>query len=327
VQRGLDTERGLPLRVERTALGEEAGAVELDVLAQAEGVVLLHEVHRLGTGVEHVDALRPGAAHLAQVGLPVGGRAERRECLAGDLAAGCGERLLEAGDRLLARGVVGRHQVDRVTAELLGHCGAECLGDLSVGERGAPDVRRGGRGQLVGPRVGDDQRHLGLDEGVLEAESRGGADDAHDGGHLVLGHQLGGRRHAGLGRLALVGLDDLDVATAELAVVLVEEELEALLHVLAERGVDTGERDGQADLDRPRVLAALGASFGEAAPTTGGEHQHRGRGQRGWRKATDTSGAGPGGECRHKVLLVIGVTEHEQYPTNFLGQSTFCRIS
>ena len=115
-------------------------------------------------------------------------------------------------------------------------------------------------GQLVGAGVGDDQQLLGAVDDVHRAERRRRVHDPDDRVDAVLLEHLLDRRHAGVRPLALVDDDRLDVAAAELVAVLLEPQIPAGLHVLAERGVDAGLRDHEPDLDRPRLLSLAGAA-------------------------------------------------------------------
>src|SRR5690606_1819728 len=101
-----------------------------------------------------------------------------------------------------------------------------------------------------GGGVRADERYAAALEEVDRAVHDGGVDDARDDVDLVLLDELVGGRLAAVRGLALVGEDHLDVAPAELVALLLDVLLEAGLHVVAERLVDAGLRDEQADADR-----------------------------------------------------------------------------
>jgi hypothetical protein len=160
--------------------------------------------------------------------------------------------------------------------------------DLGVGERRAPHVgRRRLAGDGAGARVGDDEHLLRLGELVGGTQRRGRVHDADHDVDLVLLQDALDRRHARVGTLALVGDDGLDLVVAHHPVVLLEPEVPALLHVLAERRVDAGLRDDQPDLDR--AAAALAAAVttvpagvpAEAAASAGREEEGQGGGPEG----------------------------------------------
>ena len=184
--------------------------------------------------------------------------ADRRPDLLHDLAAAILERLLEAAERLVTEGIVGGDGGDPLVALLAG----------PLPERMARLRRHEGRPhhvgifvevalpEIVGGRDRADVEHLlaRRDRRERIAGRRQHAADQHV--HLVRQDELVGLGDAGV-RLALVVLDDQGhFGAAELALVLVQIHLEAVLHVGAELREDAGLRRDEADAQFFRCDAA-----------------------------------------------------------------------
>lgn len=274
VQHGEDVPGCLALRVEHAALGEEPGRVQRDVLDLGLRV-LLDEVDSGAAGVERIDGCRAGGLDPGEVRGEVGGGRERGE---GRLAVGVRElptdlpeRVGEPPQLVPATLVVRADRVDgalHVVADVLGDRGPGLVGEV----RGVPDP-----GDVLEFRspVGTDERHLRLVEQGGDPGDGASTDDAGERGHPVLLEQFRRRRDRGLGAVALVGDDEVDLSTAEFAVVGVQVELEAVADLRADRLVRPGQRGEQADLYR---AAGAGARRVVAAGRAGGQH---GREQRG----------------------------------------------
>ena len=162
-------------------------------------------------------------------------RVERRPDLLHDLPALLLEHLLEAAERLVAERVVHADERDLAVLRVLDDPLGERMHRLARRPAGAHDVlRRLALGDVVG---GHDRvrggNALAVDVG-LERVPDVGEEPAGDDVDLVLLDHLARLVERG-GRVALVVLDDqLDLAAAHLAPDLVEVELGAVHHVLAD---------------------------------------------------------------------------------------------
>ena len=224
-----------------------AGAAGEDRLLVSGGAQLLGELQRHRPHHQREDGVDVGLERR-DVGPEVLG-ADRRPDLLHDLAAAVLERLLEAAERFVAEGIVGRDGSDPLVALL-----ARPLPERMTGLR-----RHEGRAhhvgiflevalpQVIGRRNRADVEHLlaGRDRRQRVARRRQHAADQHV--HLVRQDELVGLGDAGV-RLALIVLEDhRHLGAAELALVLVQIHLEAVEHVDAELRENAGARRDEAD--------------------------------------------------------------------------------
>ena len=245
-------------------IGSERRGDQRDVLVQARGHELLDEVDAHAAGLEDVDRFGLGRAQLGQLGGEV-----QLPDLGVDLV---GQRLLvqalEAVERVLARGVVGRHDHDLVVALVRGvlarglvHgvvlvAGAEEIGialgarelagagvGRQVGHLGGKQRRAHGQRHVGGHRAGEQIDLLALDEAVYE-----------------LACLLGVARH--------VGLDELGRHAAELAAQQLDGQVQAVADLGAGCRERAGDIQGHAHLDGRGRLRL-------------GQHGRRTHGQRG----------------------------------------------
>jgi hypothetical protein len=162
------------------------------------------------------------------------------------------ECMLEAGDRVLAGLVVGR-QRDHALGTLLLQERADRLVDLVVLECDCEEVRialRTGERRRAGIRT--DQEHLGargrLHDRHQDVRERGADDDRR----LLLLDQAFGLLDADLGLELIVNDHQLDRNATELAVELLQRQLEPVHAVDAELRLLTRQGCDIADLDRLR---------------------------------------------------------------------------
>ncbi|MNS79852.1 hypothetical protein D3C72_1135150 [compost metagenome] len=247
MQRRLQPLRGIALRFQR-AVGQEARAVQRDLVLQSCPGPVLDELDRAAAGKEHEHGIRLERSHLGDQRLEfdVG---ERQAQLLHHLAALGLEGFLEALHGLLARRVLPR-QRDHLLHAALGQHLPHGVAGLPVRERGTEDVGPAQRpGGLIGAGVRDDQQRvvfLGhLDDAHLHARMH----RAHHHVHLVPLDQLGGVL-GGLGRVRFViHLEVFDVAPAQLAALLLHIHAEPVLDGRAQRRVGAGVRQHEAHLD------------------------------------------------------------------------------
>ena len=229
--------------------------------------VRAQEAQRVGAGEAGVDAVDVGL-QLADERTVVG-RVERRPELLHDAPAGVLEGPVEARRTLVAVGeVVGDHR-DALQAELLGRVVAHRVHRLRGGAVGVDHVVAPSLLREVVLRRGHrrKERHFRLQHVVVERQrlERGERADQHV--DLVALDQLLGFGLR-LRRLARgVGEDDLDLASGERVVALLEEEVDAILHLLAARGERTGAHREKAD--------AQGLALRESAARERGERDER----------------------------------------------------
>jgi hypothetical protein len=211
----------------------------------------------------------------------------------------------EGGDDLVAGGVVRGDGVDAVAEPGGGQVGAHRAAIWPLVNDAAPDV--GGEPARVtssAPGVRDDQQLLGLDEQVRTPSAVAEFTSPTTTSTLSLCSTFCTAGTPVCGRLALVGEHRLHGVVAELAAVALQPELPAALHVGAERGVDAGLRDDQADLDRAAALAtastaaATAAAVPADAASAGREH---GQG-RGGAEQPEQAPSGDQGVFGHLVL-------------------------
>ena len=214
----------------------------------------LAECARLRAARDHgEDALRIeilGALHVSGEVRVLHRHAYRSD----DLAAGVLEAFLERAFGVDARTVVGDHGVG-VFQPVLRRPGAERLRKLRHGERGAHHVRRLG-GDDRGGGVHDHHVLLGFGGNVGGGHCVGGQQKAGEDIDVVARHQflrqpLGDRRSDAAGVLA----DDLDLHAAEHVAMLLEIELDRIIHLGRAVGELPGIRHDQADLDRSLGVA------------------------------------------------------------------------
>jgi hypothetical protein len=194
--------------------------------------------------VEDEHRLRVLRAELADLGLVVG-LAELGVDLVDDAAL---EVALEAGEHVLAGGVVRRHQVHIVDV-LVAHVLAHRLGRLVVLPRGREEALVALlAGELVRAGVGADHDLAGVGHRRRHREQHVRPDHPGDEVDLVLLQHLVGELLADVGLDLVVAVDHLGVEAADLAVEVVERELDRVLHVLADHALRTRERGDEADL-------------------------------------------------------------------------------
>ena len=194
--------------------------------------------------------------------------ADRRPDFLHDLAAAVLEGLLEAAERFVAEGIIGGDGADPLVALLAGPL-PERMGGLRRHEGRAHHVGiflEVALAEIVGGRDRADVEHLlaRRDRRQCIARRRQHAADQHV--NLVRQDELVGLGDAGV-RLALVVFDDQGhLGAAELAVVLVQIHLEAVLHVGAELREDAGLRRDEADAQffRRRVERRADQKTGKA---------------------------------------------------------------
>jgi hypothetical protein len=188
------------------------------------------------------------ALDLLQEGAVVG-VADRHAHIAGDLAAGRGEGLLELGFGVLPGAEVG-HQREDILNAVLGSPAGDRRGVLRQGHRGAHEVVRLGRDRRRGG-VHHHHRLLGLGGHRRDREGRRREREASQDVHLVLDDQLLRQALADVasGAGAVVLDDQLDLAPAEGVAVGGQVELDAVLDLLAVRGEWPRHRQHQPDLD------------------------------------------------------------------------------
>jgi hypothetical protein len=218
VQRGEQALGGGALRLQR-AVGQEAGAVQRDALLQAGCRIVLDELDRTAAGEEGEHRIGLGGGDLGQQGLEFDVR-EGQVQLLDDLAAALFEGLLEALDRFVT-GRVLPGDGDGLLVTLLGHHFAHGIAGLPVGEAAAEDVGRAhGAGHRIGTGVGHDQQRAGVLGHLGHGHGHAGVHGADQHVHVVALDQLVDVV-GGLGRVGLVvDLDELDLAPAELAALL-----------------------------------------------------------------------------------------------------------
>ena len=245
--------------------GDRAGrADDLHLLGEAELRQLAEEAHRVVPGHRGVEHLRLGCAHLAEerrVVLVIEGRVH----LADRLGALGFRRRLERRDRAAAHLVVrpevihgsvglflhhplgqrrGLHAGLGVDAE---HVGRALVAGDRVGERHG----RGGKACVALSDLADGQRRAGVHRAGQEIDLR----------HLeeLLGFL---HRDVGVGLLVLVDRLDLAPEDAALVVDLLDRQVDAPLHLLADARVGAGQRRDDADLDRARLCECAGGGEG-----------------------------------------------------------------
>src|SRR5439155_1041284 len=173
------------------------------------------------------------AAELADVGRLVR-RAERGPELLDDLAARVLEGLVEARHHLVAEGEVVRDGRDFPVPERLRGVGAEGHGRLARGRgRAHEELGRLALGQVVGGGARRDRRdalgvHVRRERVGLE-----GGQGAEDDVDSALLDQLAGSRERAGGLATAVDDRQLDAPAGERALLLLEEQLDAVLHLFA----------------------------------------------------------------------------------------------
>ena len=238
------SERGVLHRRDRE-LVHRVHRVERELAAQAGLGILLEELDAHAARIEHEHRFRILRAQLGDFGLVVG-LAEARVDLVHDAAL---EVALEAGEHVLAGGVVRRHQVDVLDALVL-HVLAHRFRRLVVlpggGEEHLVAIRAG---KLVRAGVGADHEGARAGHCGRDCEHDVGPDHAGDEVDLVLLQHLLGDLLADIGLDLVVAVDHLGVEAADFALEMVERELDRVLHVLADHALRAGEGRNEADLE------------------------------------------------------------------------------
>ena len=171
---------------------------------------------------------------------------ERYVDLVRDLAL---EEGLEAGERVLARLVVGRHQERFLDAGVLGML-ARDREDLIVLVGGDEEVRIALlAGEVRGAGIGADQDGAALGHGLHDRGENVGKDRADDEIDLVPIDQRLDLVHGEVGLELVVRNDHLDIAPAELAVEILDRKIEAVAKLLTEHGRRSGQGGNDADLE------------------------------------------------------------------------------
>ena len=209
---------------------------------------LLEEAERGDAGEADEDGVDV-AAELADVGRLVR-RAERGPELLDDLAARVLEGLVEARHHLVAEGEVVRDGRDFPVPERLRGVGAEGHGRLARGRgRAHEELGRLALGQVVGGGARRDRRdalgvHVRRERVGLE-----GGQGAEDDVDSALLDQLAGSRERAGGLATAVDDRQLDAPAGERALLLLEEQLDAVLHLFAGRRERPGQDRDEADAD------------------------------------------------------------------------------
>ena len=248
VQRRVDAQRLVTHLRQHRLVGDGAVAEEGKLGLESRLRVLLHELERAAAEEDGEDG----------VGIPLDLGEERGEVrgvqghpdLLHDLAALLLEGALEASHRLPAEGVVEGDHGDLLVLEVLGHPFPESVHGLAaVPARPHHPLRGLALGQVIGghDRVrGGDLR--AVREGV-DGIARGGEEPAREDVDAVLVHQLARLGQRRRGHTLGVLHDELDLPPRYLPADLVQVELGAAEHVLAEGGGGAGERGQEPDLD------------------------------------------------------------------------------
>ena len=172
--------------------------------------------------------------------------AERRVDLVDDLALVVA---LEAADHVLAGLVVGRQDEDLLDALVLGVLAEHRRRQLVlIGRRQEPGVAALA-GERRGAGVRADQDGLGVRDRLGDRHQDVGEGRADDDLHLVALDQLLGLVDGDVGLQLVVLHDDLRVDAAELAAGMLDAQIEAVVDLLAERGLRSGQHVHQADAE------------------------------------------------------------------------------
>jgi hypothetical protein len=165
--------------------------------------------------------------------------------LAGDRAL---EVFLQPRDHVLAGRVVGRDQERRLDAFLI-EIFADRLGNLVALPRHRKEP---GRAQLAGNLgracISADQECLRIDRGLQRGQQDIRPDVAGEKTDAIGTDQLVGLLLADLGLLLIILVDDLGGDAADLAAEMVERELEAVAHIVADHRGGPAERGDETDL-------------------------------------------------------------------------------
>ncbi len=261
-----DAHHGIAHRADHVLIGREARCEELHLLAQAGAGELLDEVHAQAARQEHEHRIRTGGADLGQLRTIVE-LAQRRVGLHHHLALVVA---LEAGQRVLARRVVGREQGHLLEAAVL-HRLADGLVHVVVLVGGAEEVRIALRPRVLRrPGVGADVEGARLEHRLAHGQHHVGEHDTGHEIHALALDQPVGRLLGGVGALLVVRHGHFGRQVAELARALLHCELEAVADVDAEARSWAGQRGQQADLHLVRRLGATGEQ-GDGRADGGGE--------------------------------------------------------
>ena len=230
-----EAERGILLGRQRRFIDGEGGE-ERDVVGKPRLPELLDEIHSHAAGQEHIDGVGFRGRDLGEFGREVE-LVERHVNLVRDLAL---EKGLEAGERILARLVVGRHQEHFLDPGVLGML-ARYREDLIVLVRGDEEVRIAFlAGKVGGAGVGADQDRAAVGHGLHDRGENVGKDRADDEIDLVPVDQCLDLVHREVGLELVVRNDHLDIAAAELAVEILDRKIEAVAKLLTQHSRRSG---------------------------------------------------------------------------------------
>ena len=259
-------QHGLAHGLDDVLVRRETGAEQHSLLGQTGRHILLDEVDAQAARQEDEHRVGFGRADLGQLGAVVQ-LVQRGVGLHGHFTL---EVTLEAGQGVLARGVVGGDQGDLLEALVL-HDLANGLVHVVVLVRRAEEVGVALRtGVLRRAGVGADVEGLVLERGGAHGQHQVGE---HQAGHeidlVALDQALGGLL-GHVGALLVVGHDHFGRQATELAAGVLDRQLETVTDVHAQAG--TGARQGaeQADL---HVVGSVGGGSQQGCGHGAGEQQ------------------------------------------------------
>ena len=290
MHRGDDAFCGRPGGIQH-AFGQEARAVEGNLVLQACGCVVLDELHGAAAREEAGHGVGLERRNLGEQGLELHVGEGQAQFL-DDGAARCRVALLEAFKGLVA-GCVLPADPDGLLVAALHHGLAQAQRGLGIGVAGAEHVggtQRPCGGQHAG--VGNQVEHTRVARHLVDAHLHAGVHRADEHIHLVALHQLARVLHALAGLRLVVHLEPLDLASAELAALLVDGQAHTVFNGHAQLGkcAGVGQHEPHAH------LAALRTH-------DGGQQQARGCCANEGGTAADDEAAGGHGAC----LLCLGL--------------------